>query len=220
MWIALNDGFISVVQADMKLLPKAERRHNRGTGMLTVRARNADQLKRLFPGRNIYRWPGRDYPARIFIAREDFAKFIAERAGSIDYGNFKNSVRDNELHDAYMALWSVMHGYQYGRYKARPSADYGQHDFTWERGYPVQSQPTDQLQARKARAAGWNVDFPEEDGTCGLLGCAPDQPCIECLTEALRDANERATGAEPDRFGDFDEEVDADAQSHLRAPPK
>lgn len=28
--------------------------------------------------------------------------------------------------------------------------------------YPVQSEPTDLEQARKARAAGWKVDYPKE----------------------------------------------------------
>lgn len=31
--------------------------------------------------------------------------------------------------------------------------------------YPVQSEPTDALQAEKARAAGWKVDFPRRK--CG-----------------------------------------------------
>lgn len=37
--------------------------------------------------------------------------------------------------------------------------------------YPIQSEPTDRLQARKARAAGWKVPFvPEEAGPNGIKG--------------------------------------------------
>jgi hypothetical protein len=214
MWIALTDGFISVVEADMKRLPKRERCNDRGTGMLTIRARNPAHLKALFPDRRIYSWKARDYPARIFIAREDFAAFIAKRAASISYGNFKAAVPDNELHDAYSAVWGVMHGYQYGRFRRQPY-DPRQRDFVWGRGSPVRGYGATHLFSDEAHLI--DDDELDDEVPCTTPGCTEDHPCMNCLIDAIN--GQRDKGG-PDRAGPYDEDDDDLAASHLRVPPR
>lgn len=219
MWIATNKGFISVVTADPPRLPKAEKKRLKGEGRpLCIRARKAEHLAALFPGRKVYQWKARDYPARIFIGAETFAAFMAEQARSIDYSNFKSSVRDHELHDAYMGVWNVMHGYQYGRYRQKP----------WQRRLPDFDQPGWMIpggyhDAATVRERDLNeermdcyqfgtVETREVDEVCGLLGCTADNPCRDCINDAL--------DAGIDRYGAFDDRDDEDARSHLRVPPR
>jgi hypothetical protein len=101
MWLCLRDGFISVVE------------HRRRPGVLVVRARNPDHLRKLFPGKKIYVRKGSDYPARVFVKRYEFAEFLVRQASEIDYSNFKNAVTDDELHDnMYLKMWEVGRQYQ------------------------------------------------------------------------------------------------------------
>jgi len=39
-----------------------------------------------------------------------FGTFIAKRIEDIDYNNFKNSVDDRKLHDAYAKVWGDLYG--------------------------------------------------------------------------------------------------------------
>jgi hypothetical protein len=101
MWLCLKDGFISAVE------------HRRRPGVLVVRARNPDHLRKLFPGKRIYVREGSDYPARIFVKRYEFAEFLVRQASEIDYPNFKDAVPDDELHNMYLEMWEV--GWRYQR---------------------------------------------------------------------------------------------------------
>lgn len=56
--------------------------------------------------------PGADYRFRAELPRKLVATVIADQVECIDYPNFKDSVPDRELHDAYMAFWTVMHRLQ------------------------------------------------------------------------------------------------------------
>lgn len=91
MWVCFNDGFVSIVE-------DRER-----PGNLLVRARRRVHLTRFAP-RKITRSADRDYMWRASLPADWVAKVIAENVAAIDYGNFKSSVRDRELHDMY-ALW-------------------------------------------------------------------------------------------------------------------
>jgi hypothetical protein len=230
MWIALNDGFISIVTADRKRLPKAEKKLLKGKGRpLCVRARKAEHLARLFPGKKLYEFRNRDYPARVFIGADELAPLIAERVLAIDYDNFKSSVRDRPLHDAYMGVWGVMHSYQHGRYDPKPYYGPQQSSFAYDRGGGPWGPSEDDWKR--------NADRDEEDGVCGLLGCTTEQPCMDCIIDALRDQEDGVPDDEmpetsrewfagatlrqaKERYGDFDDRDDTDAKSHLRVPPK
>ncbi|WP_168794464.1 hypothetical protein [Paraburkholderia aromaticivorans] len=72
--------------------------------------------------------PGRDYQFRAFIRRDLVSAVIAQALMEIDYGNFKNSVKDHYLHDAYAEVWGVMAGLQEIRpYDTKPRAGFQKH---------------------------------------------------------------------------------------------
>jgi len=102
MWICLNDAFVSMVE-DYK-----------DPDYLWVRARNSDHLVNLFPYRvNIQETPTRDYRFRVHASKREMARIIADRIEGIDYGNFKNSVKDKKYHDVLEDFWHSHAFYQY-----------------------------------------------------------------------------------------------------------
>lgn len=110
MWLMLSDGFLSVVQpsqSDRKTFQAPD------GDVLMVRARAAGQIEAYFPDAVVTETPSRDYRYRAFVARAKVAEVVAQQVLSLDYGNFKNSVSDNRLHDAYADVWSVMYRYQH-----------------------------------------------------------------------------------------------------------
>ncbi len=100
MWVCLNNAFVSIVS------PRPD------SPLLLCRARQSGDLERAFPGCVVKRTPGRDYLFRTELPRVVVSDRIALLALSIDYPNFKNSVRDDKLHKAYSRVWSVMAGLQ------------------------------------------------------------------------------------------------------------
>ena len=103
MWICANDGFVSIVD-------KAKNR----TRDLHVRARMRGHLLALFPKAKVAETPGGDYRFRADIPRAEIGAVIAARIAGIGYDNFKDSVPDKALHDAYSRVWSVMGDLQPG----------------------------------------------------------------------------------------------------------
>lgn len=105
MWVCLNRSFLSIVnQPDNK-------------DVLLVRARRKGDIQKVFPGAKVKRTPERDYLYRAVIPRTEVARAIADEVVNINYGNFKASVRDNRLHDAYSSVWTIMS-------RLQPSAPY------------------------------------------------------------------------------------------------
>lgn len=102
MWICLNKAFLSIVEpspADRKL-------HG---DVLLVRARRPGDIQSVFgKAVTVEKRPERDYLFRTFLARDLVAQTISAQVSAIDYGNFKNSVKNNALHDAFARIWSVM----------------------------------------------------------------------------------------------------------------
>lgn len=98
MWICLNDSFLSIV-AD---------RDN--ADLLRVRARVAGDIERVFPlyEGNVEERPTNDYRFMACIPRELVARVLADRLQSIDYGNFKASVKERDRHTFYATVWSVL----------------------------------------------------------------------------------------------------------------
>lgn len=117
MWICTNRGFISIV-ADRD-----------DPAFLLVRARKRSHLKALFPEARIKTTKKADYRFRAQVMRREAGHVIANAIRSIDYDNFKSSVKDRELHDLYLNLWFELRDYQegigrYGRRDALPSLQY------------------------------------------------------------------------------------------------
>lgn len=97
MWIILNDAFFSIVD-------KAGNRERD----LVVRSRRADDIPKVF-GVDAVHSPHNDYAFRAEIPRASVASVIAQRITEIDYSNFKNSVDDPKLHDAYSDVWGDLY---------------------------------------------------------------------------------------------------------------
>lgn len=102
MWLCFNDAFVSVVQ------------DKRDSSQFAVRARNKQHLINLFPKRsgNIIETDDSDYRYRLYLRRDQVALLVADRLGKIDYTNFKDSVKDDRLHNLYADFWTLHWKYQ------------------------------------------------------------------------------------------------------------
>jgi len=100
MWIMLSDAFFSIVKKDC------------GQDELLVRARRPGDIERVFVGYKATRETKADYLYRARIPVDVVAKAISERIANITYDNFKDSVKPNDLHNAYMHVWTAMAGIQ------------------------------------------------------------------------------------------------------------
>ncbi len=69
-------------------------------------------IEKVFPDAIVLGNVGSDYRYRAFLPRSQVALALVERLEAIGYGNFKNSVRDADLHDAYYQIWGTMVRYQ------------------------------------------------------------------------------------------------------------
>jgi hypothetical protein len=107
MWVCLNNAFVSAVESEVN------------PDILKVRARKREHLATLFPGKKIYSSKDTDYAFRVFVARKAFAKLVADKVREIDYTNFKDSVKDDELHDLYADFWTLHYKYQYRQMRKR-----------------------------------------------------------------------------------------------------
>jgi hypothetical protein len=94
--VFLSDAFLSVVA------------HREQPGTLLVRARRAGDIEAVFPQATVRCTPRADYRYRAELPAADVAQALAERAGGIDYPNFKSSVRDPRRHAAYADVWLAM----------------------------------------------------------------------------------------------------------------
>lgn len=114
MWIAYSDGWLSIVA------------HRDKPNHLLVRGRRREHLETLFPNVQVYVDEDADYAYRADVTRDDVANTLSEYVMDIEYDNFKNSVRDSELHHAYNALWNIMWDYGYG-YRPNDQSYINQH---------------------------------------------------------------------------------------------
>jgi hypothetical protein len=102
MWIFLPNSMLSIV----------EKPGDRATGTLTVRARVAGDIERVFPDAMVTEGAGTDYRFRATVPREKVAQAMHDAVMGIGYGNFKAQVKDRQRHDAYMRCWQAMFAYQ------------------------------------------------------------------------------------------------------------
>ncbi len=102
MWVCLNSGFVSIVRDAQK------------KGYVLVRARRKAVLQTLCGKRNkhITRDDTRDYRWRISVEQCRVGEIINDEVASIDYTNFKKSVKDKALHTLYLDFWVLHSRYQ------------------------------------------------------------------------------------------------------------
>lgn len=103
MWICLNDAFVSIVSKDCP------------PDCLLVRARRKGDIERVFPDAKVRTSMNTDYRYRAVVPRSVIAQALVDRVLDLDYSNFKASVEDDDLHDAYARVWGVMYGLQVAR---------------------------------------------------------------------------------------------------------
>ena len=92
----LNDCFLSIVSKDCR------------RDELRVRARREGDIEKVFPNATVTRYTKSDYLFRAVVKRTTVEEALAGEVQRILYGNFKSSVRDRPLHDAYLRVWSIM----------------------------------------------------------------------------------------------------------------
>jgi len=100
MWIFTNNGFVSIVQKKGDI------------DTLTVRARVKGDIARVFPGAKEKAGGGTDYAYRAKVPREQVAKAIHDQIMELEYGNFKNSIVDDEHHTFCLQVWNVAYRHQ------------------------------------------------------------------------------------------------------------
>lgn len=100
MWIMTNQGMLSIVQ------------HRTYQTVMIVRARNREPLDRHFPDFEPIEMRLADYRWRVIVPRPAVAEVLAKLVADITYANFKDSVQDRDLHDAYLTCWGAMYRYQ------------------------------------------------------------------------------------------------------------
>ena len=110
MWVFSKHGYFSAVK-----------KSGYAPGELVIRARCKEDLERLKAATGteapILKKAGTDYPFRICMNREVWAKFLTGEAMSIDYPNFKDEVlfgkiesprRRKHRHHVYFNVWKAL----------------------------------------------------------------------------------------------------------------
>ena len=101
MWLMFSNCFLSIVRKDC------------GEAELLVRARRRGDIERMFPSAKVTEDTKTDYLYRAVMHKAEVMEKIGTMIDGIDYPNFKDSVKDRELHDAYLDVWAAMAGVQF-----------------------------------------------------------------------------------------------------------
>jgi hypothetical protein len=80
--------------------------------LIVLARRKQDLLNTFGQDANIVETKDRHYRWRIFMDRETFKAVVAGQIDAIDYTNFKNSVKDKDLHEMYREFWQIHRQYQ------------------------------------------------------------------------------------------------------------
>ena len=96
MWLSLNDAFLSFVSKDC------------ARDEVLVRARRKGDIEKIFPKAKVTRYTKSDYLYRAAVKRDEVKKALAGEVDRVTYDNFKSSVADIPLHNAYLRVWTAM----------------------------------------------------------------------------------------------------------------
>lgn len=117
MWVFLNDAFLSIVDQEAKETGRETEIAQDGDVMV-VRARLKGDIERVFAhlvGKKklkVIETPQNDYRFRAMIPRSVVKAAMAAEVDRVTYGNFKNTVHDDDRHNAYSGVWGVMYRLQ------------------------------------------------------------------------------------------------------------
>ena len=123
MWVFLNDAFFSIVDEKAKTATWSEKKAKRritDRDILVVRARRKSDIERVFSQHmkiadrklEVTESAVTDYQFRARIPRGIVKEVMVAEVQRITYGNFKDSVREDDLHRAYSSVWGVMYRLQ------------------------------------------------------------------------------------------------------------
>jgi hypothetical protein len=105
MWLCLNYGFFSVVKVDPRYADSGD---NKLDEIFAVRARQKSHLIQAFGNEKlIFEYPYSDYEYRVYLTQQELHLFVLRAVDNIQYTNFKNSVKDNKLHDFFVGIWHL-----------------------------------------------------------------------------------------------------------------
>jgi hypothetical protein len=99
MWICLTTGFLSVI-ADKD-----------PAKLIVLARRKRDLLNTFGQDAKIVETMDRHYRWRVFVDRGNFKAIVAAQIDTIDYTNFRNSVKDKDLHEMYTEFWQIHRQY-------------------------------------------------------------------------------------------------------------
>lgn len=118
MWIMLSDCFFSIVKKDC------------ARDELMVRARRPGDIEKLFPKAQVTEYTASDYHYRAAVKIAAIGEALVAELGRVTYSNFKDSVDDRPLHDAYLRVWTAMASLQpkrpYSGTVQRSAFDFGE----------------------------------------------------------------------------------------------
>jgi len=110
MWLFTKYGFFSVVQTyddPEKMMIRGRCRED----LERLAAFALDQAAIGLPD-NVIETPKADYHYRLICDRADWLVIAYELAQDVDYGNFKNQIKDDYRHSLYERVWGVMRDLQ------------------------------------------------------------------------------------------------------------
>lgn len=97
MWIMFSDAFISIVNKGCK------------KGELLVRARRPGDIEKVFGNKTkVIRSTDSDYLLRAVVTIKEVETAMKRAVNDVTYENFKNSVKNHDLHMAYLETWHAM----------------------------------------------------------------------------------------------------------------
>jgi len=101
MWLFLSNAFLSIV------IDKTD------PDKLLVRARAAGDIQRVFGKRTkVIRTPRADYGWRAYVSRDRVKQAMVKEIDQITYPNFKDSVPEDDRHNAYARCWNALYDFQ------------------------------------------------------------------------------------------------------------
>lgn len=96
MWLMFNDCFFSIVSKDC------------ARDELMVRARRPGDIEKVFTKAKVTEYTASDYHYRAAIKKDEIKAAMCGEIDRVSYSNFKSSVQDLPLHNAYLKVWSAM----------------------------------------------------------------------------------------------------------------